>query len=152
MVNGEALWRQMLARGQYPSGEIAAGFFRRPFLAARDWLMGDFLGERPLILTMWRTLLSPLPGRSAPTVGVLPTALTQTPRKTPAPLDELWRQMEWGCLLTEDRERLSPEQEKTAIECFYAAWERAQAWRGEIPKPLWESYSGMARDICCKNV
>lgn len=151
MVNGEALWRQLLTRGQYPAGELAAGFFRRPFLAARNWLMGDFLEERPLILTMWRTLLSPLPGRPAPTVGVLPTALTRTPRKMLAPLDELWRQMEWGCLLTEDRERLSPEQERMATECFYAAWERAQSWRSEIPEPLWESYTGMARDICGKN-
>mgnify|MGYP000853585378 FL=1 len=151
MVNGEALWRQLLTRGQYPAGELAAGFFRRPFLAARNWLMGDFLEERPLILTMWRTLLSPLPGRPAPTVGVLPTALTRTPRKMLAPLDELWRQMEWGCLLTEDRERLSPEQERMATECFYAAWERVQSWRGEIPEPLWESYAGMARDICGKN-
>ena len=95
MVNGQAFWRQMFVGGAYPAEGIAVGFFRRAFIAPRDWLMGDFLDEQPLFWHMWRTVLLPIEGRPIPTVGILPTGHDMIFVRAMTPLDRLWREMEW---------------------------------------------------------
>lgn len=150
MVNGQAFWRQMFVGGAYPAEGIAAGFFRRAFIASRDWLMGDFLDEQPLFWHMWRTVLLPIEGRPIPTVGILLTGRDMTPVRATTPLDRLWREVEWCCLLREVWEQFSVEEIRQAGESLHAAWTRMQGQRTAIPDSFWETYEDAVKALAEK--
>ncbi|MGP1586606.1 MAG: glycosyltransferase family 2 protein [Schwartzia sp. (in: firmicutes)] len=149
MVNGRAFWRQMLLLGAYPAGGVAAGFFRRGFVAARDWLMGDFLGEQPLFWHMWRTALLPIGGQQPPTVGVLSAGGGSSVGERP-PLETLWREMEWCCLLQEAWDTLNEEEIRQVGEGLCAAWSRMAKARRSAPTPLWETYETAVQELAEK--
>ena len=146
MGNGRAFWRQMLFLGAYPAGGVAAGFFRRGFVAARDWLMGDFLGEQPLFWHMWRTVLLPIGGQQPPTVGVLSVSCASPVGERP-PLETLWREMEWCCLLGEAWENFSAEEIRQAGESLRAAWMRLKQKQTALPASLWEAYEDAVKEL-----
>lgn len=138
MVNGMALWHELLRLGQYLAGGIAAAVFRRGFVESRGWLMECFLQQRPLQLTMWRAVLKPMAGQPAPTIGVLPEK--GFCMETADAEDWLWQQIEWGCLLAEEKGQLEPDLYDAAARRLLDNKEHVPGGRENVSEFLWQQY------------
>lgn len=148
MTSPEALWRFLLTQGKYPACGIGGALFRREMMETRRWLADGFLGDRPLFLTMWRLLLTPQPGETLrQDVAILPHAYGQFPRDIIDLSDWIWHQIEWFCLLEQDRNFLGDE-----------AYRQAHTWlqenaavtadrQADIQPELWAEYQAVLTQL-----
>lgn len=148
MTSPEELWRFLLLQGKYPACGIGGALFRRSVMENRRWLADGFLGERPLFLTMWRLLLIFAAGDSAPQdVAILPHEYGKFRRDTIDLADWIWHQIEWFCLLEQDRDFLGD-----------AAYRQARAWlkenaavaaghEADLPAELWKQYQAVLAQL-----
>ena len=148
MTSPEELWRFLLVQGKYPACGIGGALFRRSVMDNRRWLADGFLGERPLFLTMWRLLLTFAAGDSAQQdVAILPHEYGKFRRDTIDLADWIWHQIEWFCLLEQERDFLGD-----------AAYRQARAWlkenaavaaghEADLPAELWKQYQAVLAQL-----
>ena len=148
MTSPEALWRFLLTQGKYPACGIGGALFRREMMETRRWLADGFLGDRPLFLTMWRLLLTPQPGETLrQDVAILPHAYGQFPRDSIDLSDWIWHQIEWFCLLEQDRNFLGDEAYRQAHTWLQENAAVAAGHEADLPAELWKQYQAVLAQL-----
>ena len=116
-------------------------------MESRNWLESGFLDRQPLRLTMLRMLCTTMEedGNLAH-AAVIQKMYSTSPREYINIADWIWHQIEWYCLLDEDKLLLSEED-----------WKRSRSWLKEnaavvrdyegAPAVLWEQYQGILRSL-----
>ena len=85
-----------------------------------------------------------------PTVGVMPMAEDASPARAMPPLDALWREMEWCCLLEEAWDTCCAEDMRAVAESLRVRWAKMAHRRSSLPASLWEMYEAAAQNIAAK--
>ena len=148
MTSPEELWRFLLLQGKYPACGIGGALFRRSVMTSRRWLADGFLGERPLFLTMWRLLLTFAAGDSAQQdVAILPHEYGKFQRDTVDLTDWIWHQIEWFCLLEEDRNFLGDDAYRQARAWLKENAAVAAGHEADLPAALWEQYQAILAQL-----
>lgn len=142
------IWQMLLKEGKYPSGGMAAALIRRELMQNRHWLRGCFLGNKPLYMTMWRSVLQELPMEGEwQALAVLNELLMEKAWGKTSAADILWHQLEWYCLLDEDRACLTDEEYQAAIQRLRENGQSLLAMAEEQGIPmhteLWQQYKAM---------
>ncbi|MBR3457337.1 MAG: hypothetical protein IKH16_04185, partial [Selenomonadaceae bacterium] len=137
------MWKDFLRMGKYFSGGIAAMLVRRSFMDERHWLRDGFAGGQPLFLSMFRILLNAPASEGSPKMAILQADYMNPPSKRIRMTDWLWHQIEWGCLLHEDKELLPMEDYENAIQSFRKNYAFAIDNRTETDALLWEQYEAL---------
>ena len=142
------IWQMLLKEGKYPSGGMAAALIRRELMQNRHWLRGCFLGNKPLYMTMWRSVLQELPMEGEwQALAVLNELLMEKAWEKTSAADILWHQLEWYCLLDEDRACLTDEEYQAAIQRLRENGQSLLAMAEEQGIPmhteLWQQYKAM---------
>ncbi len=148
MTSPEELWRFLLLHGKYPACGIGGALFRRGVMDNRRWLADGFLGERPLFLTMWRLLLTFAAGDSAPQdVAILPHEYGKFRRDTIDLADWIWHQIEWFCLLEQDRNFLGDDAYRQARAWLKENAAVAAGHEADLPAELWKQYQAVLAQL-----
>ena len=148
MTSPEELWRFLLLQGKYPACGIGGALFRRSVMENRRWLADGFLGERPLFLTMWRILLTFTAGDSAPQdVAILPHEYGKFRSDTIDLADWIWHQIEWFCLLEQDRNFLGDDAYRQARAWLKENAAVAAGHEADLPAELWKQYQAVLAQL-----
>ena len=114
----------------------------------RRWLADGFLGERPLFLTMWRILLTFTAGDSAPQdVAILPHEYGKFRSDTIDLADWIWHQIEWFCLLEQDRNFLGDDAYRQARAWLKENAAVAAGHEADLPAELWKQYQAVLAQL-----
>lgn len=147
MAERSELWKYCLQQGKYPAGGLAGALICRKLMEPRNWLEGGFLDGRPLRLTLWRMLFKAMKEDGGLTqAAVIQKTYSDSPRDNIDITDWVWHQIEWYCLLEEDKALIGDE-----------AWKRSRGWLKEnaaaienyeaVPKALREQYQEILAQI-----
>lgn len=147
MADRIEIWKYCLKQGKYPASGLAGALFRREIMESRNWLEGGFLDGRPLQLTIWRMLCTPTRGDGALNqAAVIQKMYSTSPRKNINIVDWVWHQIEWYCLLDEDRPLIGKEESERSLKWLKENAAVVSDHEG-VPAALWEQY----QEILWKN-
>lgn len=97
----QAWWQEMCRRQEIPKTGIAVALIKRSLMEETNWLQGCYLEETPLLITMWWQLLTAAAAGSEQLLGIMKADYMASCQ------DEAWeehfRQLEWQCLLEEEK-------------------------------------------------
>ncbi len=141
MMDPNVMWQRLLWMGKYPAASITGLLIRRDVMEKRQWLRDGFLDERPLLLTMFRSLLRIEPGENNEnTVAIIQETYCSRDWKQIDLTDWVWHQIEWACLLSLDRPLLDGEVYRDAVRRIRENVNIAAPRRQDIGVTLWEEY------------
>ncbi len=141
MMDPNVMWQRLLWMGKYPSGGVTGLLIRRDVMEKRQWLRDGFLEERPLLLTMFRSLLQIEPGEDdESSVAILQETYCSRDWDQIDLTNWIWHQIEWACLLSLDRPLLDGEVYRDAVQRIRSNEAIAAPRRQNISAALWQEY------------